>query len=289
MNFRALPPIGSRPNPHHLLSKNLMGHWAFNGSGPLFTGYRTLDSSLNNNYGVVYGDISQVEAGIYLPGSPSRIEIPDNNTLDFRAHDLSFTVWIRTGTTSGGSILRKASSSAIGNNNYDSYGCYMYADGKINAAFRHTASWDGDAAVVSTKSYNDSRTHCITAVYKRSSNLELYIDDVLIGTADISYAIAADINFTQNLALGCRKIQSGPTYDLYWAGYISNASLFNRALLPCEVRSLYVDSSQVLKPLHNTLLYTFVTEGWSGKICGVTNPSKVCGIDVANITKVCGI
>ena len=30
-------------------------------------------------------------------------------------------------------------------------------------------------------------------------------------------------------------------------------------------------------------------EGWAGKICGVTNPSKICGIDVADIAKVCGV
>ena len=29
--------------------------------------------------------------------------------------------------------------------------------------------------------------------------------------------------------------------------------------------------------------------GWTGKICGVTNPSKICGIAVADITKVCGV
>ena len=29
--------------------------------------------------------------------------------------------------------------------------------------------------------------------------------------------------------------------------------------------------------------------GWTGKICGVTNPSKICGVDVANISKVCGV
>ena len=29
--------------------------------------------------------------------------------------------------------------------------------------------------------------------------------------------------------------------------------------------------------------------GWTGKICGVTNPSKICGIAVADIAKVCGI
>ena len=31
------------------------------------------------------------------------------------------------------------------------------------------------------------------------------------------------------------------------------------------------------------------TPGWTGKICGVTNPSKICGIAVADIAKVSGI
>jgi len=29
--------------------------------------------------------------------------------------------------------------------------------------------------------------------------------------------------------------------------------------------------------------------GWTGKICGVTNPSKICGVAVANISKVSGV
>ena len=29
--------------------------------------------------------------------------------------------------------------------------------------------------------------------------------------------------------------------------------------------------------------------GWTGKICGVTNPSKINGIAVADIAKVCGV
>jgi len=33
----------------------------------------------------------------------------------------------------------------------------------------------------------------------------------------------------------------------------------------------------------------WITVGWTGKICGVTNPSKINGIDVANIVKVCGV
>jgi len=31
------------------------------------------------------------------------------------------------------------------------------------------------------------------------------------------------------------------------------------------------------------------SDGWTGKICGVTNPSKICGVAVANISKVSGV
>ena len=33
----------------------------------------------------------------------------------------------------------------------------------------------------------------------------------------------------------------------------------------------------------------WIAAGWTGKICGVTNPSKICGIDVADIAKVSGV
>ena len=35
--------------------------------------------------------------------------------------------------------------------------------------------------------------------------------------------------------------------------------------------------------------YSIAASGWTGKICGVTNPSKICGIAVADIAKVSGI
>ena len=31
------------------------------------------------------------------------------------------------------------------------------------------------------------------------------------------------------------------------------------------------------------------SSGWTGKICGVTNPAKICGIAVADISKICGV
>ena len=64
-----------------------------------------------------------------------------------------------------------------------------------------------------------------------------------------------------------------------------------------EVRvSSGVRNSAWIKATYNSLFNTLLTygseeaaSGWTGKICGVTNPSKICGIAVADITKVCGV
>ena len=39
----------------------------------------------------------------------------------------------------------------------------------------------------------------------------------------------------------------------------------------------------------SVLDYEAAAAGWTGKINGVTNPAKICGIAVADISKVCGV
>ena len=80
------------------------------------------------------------------------------------------------------------------------------------------------------------------------------------GTTEIE-----DVQFS----VGARSDQSG-TLD----GYLDEMVVFNRVITSDEVDVIRQGT------------FSF---GWTGKICGVTNPSKICGIAVVDIAKVSGI
>ena len=54
-----------------------------------------------------------------------------------------------------------------------------------------------------------------------------------------------------------------------------------------DVLNIETDDSLLLEDGSSMLELNVL--GWTGKICGVTNPSKICGIDVADIAKVDGV
>ena len=49
------------------------------------------------------------------------------------------------------------------------------------------------------------------------------------------------------------------------------------------------DPSVCITQVKGEVLRASEAAGWTGKICGVTNPAKINGIAVANISKVCGV
>jgi len=54
-----------------------------------------------------------------------------------------------------------------------------------------------------------------------------------------------------------------------------------------DVLNLETDDSLLLEDGSSMLELNVL--GWTGKICGVTSPSKINGIPVANISKVSGV
>lgn len=50
-----------------------------------------------------------------------------------------------------------------------------------------------------------------------------------------------------------------------------------------------IDGSVIGISVDDTNARLGISVGWTGKVCGVTSPAKICGIPVANIAKVMGI
>ena len=51
-----------------------------------------------------------------------------------------------------------------------------------------------------------------------------------------------------------------------------------------DVLNIETDDSLLLEDGSNMLVLEYL--GWTGKICGVTNPSKICGVPVCDIEEV---
>jgi len=77
-------------------------------------------------------------------------------------------------------------------------------------------------------------------------------------------------------------------FDRYMGVRWNTVYIYRRILTPSEIAWLHREPYAMF---YSESIYLWQTEaaGWTGKICGVTNPSKICGVAVADITKVCGV
>jgi len=165
--------------------------------------------------------------------------VPDDYSLDFGTHDLSFAFWFKTDDAALEAMLGKRSTTTGPSSRvWDGYGAHLNTSGAVFVHFMHSDSSDSDVIyVTSTASYNDGNWHHLAGVYTRSANLVLYVDGVPEGTpGDISYAEGEDIDLTQPLAIGCRVVY-GRSNDHYFNGSIDEVAIYNRALSAEEIRA----------------------------------------------------
>ena len=271
------PKPGAMINPLHPLSKGLVGCWLFN------EGYGNLanDISGRGNHGVLTnvspnaqtsGWGSSIYGGGYISdGLNDQVEIKNSNhsghSLDL-LDDFSITAHVKIYTFGGyRTIVSKRGD--IGyqyqfrfNGNDISL---LTTGGSVNAMDSNllintdyfltvTRDNDGDTVFYINGMYNDSE----------ASKTIVYTDvDVNIGINDNG--------------IHCLD------------GIIDTICIYNRVLQPKEVKQLNQE------PFVNLLLpsisryYVALTGGWTGIINGVTNPSHINGVAVANIAKANGV
>jgi hypothetical protein len=168
--------------------------------------------------GVVGGALS-------FDGVNDYVEIPDNAALNFGSGDFSIDAWIRTTQTSGiNVILDKREQQPKG---YSLY-CYNGSLGLQLAIGGNYANYGSNAYVA------DGNWHHIAVTVDRTSNI---IGWFLDGQPKASNAnpLAGSLTNTSPLRLGVRSfVLSG-----YWNGELDELELFNRALQPGEVWSIF--------------------------------------------------
>ena len=143
-----------------------------------------------------------------------------------------------------------------------------------------------------TTSYRYIRISCTSITIPSILEIEVY-DDV----TDIKHAVN-QINlkafYSAQSAVGAFSIKGSidgidwdtldsdtcPDDDDYHLYEFSNST---------EYKFIKIDMDSDRNEASFYEIEAFAASGWTGKICGVTNPSKINGIAVADIAKVCGV
>jgi len=199
---------------------------SYSGSGSLWndlTGFNCHASLLN---GVTYN--SSNGGNLVFDGVNDYATIAVSSDTNLDTSSISATVVLKfTGT----GVYTPAGRAGISGD--INTGWYFYTlSGKIASRFAYnSANYD----VQSPLTYNDGNWHIVTAVYQRSGNMTLYIDNVNVGSTSISAANGVSINLINALELG-RRSSFG---DLYFPGSIANFQLHFKALDVNEVGMVY--------------------------------------------------
>ena len=143
--------------------------------------------------------------------------------------------------------------------------------------FRFRSSTGTKVASKDITGFSTGVYYHIVCVWTQNSDMILYINNV---AEDTVTAYNETNNFDDDIFVGAVNNNGSPTAYLscdidefaYWSA---------RAISPSEVSELYNSGSG--------LQYPFSASGWTGKISGVTDPSKVNGLAVANIIKINGV
>ena len=162
--------------------------------------------------------------------------VANNSALDMGTGDFTISCWVMTnGAVSSSAFL-------VDRNHVTSYSVYIVSGGAVKVAIH------GSYLSISGHDIDDGKWHHVVASYDRSGNLNVYIDGVLVGTADIS-GDTEDLDNSSALGIG-RSISSGA----YLNGCITEVSLWKgEALTTAKVQELYNDGEALDATLHSSV------------------------------------
>ena len=142
--------------------------------------------------------------------------------------EITISVWIKHTTSAFGGIVVKRESSGVSDMGYN---LRIHNDGTVDFYLRNTSKIG--SVIFSNAALNDDVLHYVVGIRDSSNNLIMYVDDVLQNDTD---------TLTDSLATSADLI-IGRYYseldDYYFNGLIFDARIYNRALSPSEVKTLY--------------------------------------------------
>jgi len=202
----------------------LVGEWKLDGN--------LLDTSGNGNDGTFFGGTPNYVAGrvgscVEFDGVDDYVNCGNDTSLDFANDSFSISTWVKIlGSNNEQVVISKG---AIGgtpgwalyarrDNHYIEF---LTIDESIVGAYRY---FSGGFTQI-----NDGAWHHLVLVFDRTSNEKLYIDGVLFSSANIVTGIFDSVS----------PLNIGRRVGIYISGSIDEVRLYNRALTPTEVDTLY--------------------------------------------------
>ena len=200
----------------------MQGYFPFNGNAN--------DESSYNNNGVVYNAtlttdrFGNLNSAYEFDGIDNYIHVP----FDYSYSEMSITGWFYPYTSpQEGPVIFKIKDL------YDDWGLF-YRNG---AHLLNDIGNDNQQLYNTTVSYN---WHFFTIILTNSNENKMYIDNVMVGSG--SYSSNDLTSFIGDLFIGQRNSTVG--YD-YFNGKIDDIGIYDKALNPTEVDSIYNYTTQV--------------------------------------------
>jgi len=220
------PPVGSQIKWGHSLAQGLVGCWLFNEGA----GGRVHDLSGRGNHGTL--------TNMAIPPTPNSGWNPGRTDIGLRFDGVNDYVHIgNLGTLSQGTIEIWINFRSVGGGGWGGVVQGVQTSGSTYYMF----CYGNDRVTVFKNAYTTSilqnnQWYHITITWKPGES-RVYVDGVVDNFDAISYTL--DLT---DLAIGIYHD------GYYFNGFIDEVCIYNRALLPFEVCSLYEDPYQFITP-----------------------------------------
>lgn len=224
---RMKPPLGSRRDVYHSLSRGLVGYWLMNEGA----GTRVNDLSGNCNHGTIAG--ATWVAGpwgpsLYFDAAADYLNVGDLKNAVEGVTGLSVCAWVKAGLSDNDSSRDIVAKYGSGNDTF-------------------SLSWASNENII------------FTVKSSSATGSSTYTDGIPVGHPDIWYYIVgvydgAQVSVFVNAVAATPGTLTGETLtstlpvaigsnsDLnneFWNGHIDNVAIYNRALTPAEICQLY--------------------------------------------------
>ena len=220
--------------PFYVPSSGLIAWWPFNGNAN--------DESGNDNNGTNNGAILTTdrfgfaERAYLFDGTSSFISIPTSSSLESPASEVTFSAWVNM---AGFSLVGQPFDPILTKSNSNA-NAFMYRFTiDINGTGYYAGTNDWTTNIGALHSFLLNEWYMLTAALA-SDSAYFYVNDSLIA----SYPFTTNI---QNNTLPLEIGRDVPGITEVFNGKIDDIGIWNRALTPQEIASLYAGSSSGLK------------------------------------------
>ena len=240
---------------------NLIGHWTFDDA----SGDTATDSSGNSNIGTLQGDPvwtnGKKGGALEFDGVNDYIDTPDdgetNGTgpLHFEDTDnFTLSIWYKGTDTDTNSDWGKG---LIGSHSPDLWSSFVLRSGKVEY-IHFNGSWQHN--IQSTTNVADGEWHHIVYVNNSDQTGDLYIDGVQEVSGESSSLDDASRKFVVHTLM---TSYYHPNSRVYTSGSIDDVRIYNTALSPEEIKTLYNETQITINSSQNNKLTDGLVGLWS--------------------------